>query len=329
MRRVRVFLPIVIAICWTSGMSAQDVPEPVIDVHLHAKDGVGTPRPLCVPISVYGVTDAPCEQPFLAPLTDSAMVAKTAEVMSRRNVYGVISGHSLGQVQRYQRAAPTRLTPAYHFSLGDASPLSESELREHLRRGDFKVLGEIDVQYEGIRPDDPRLEPYWRLAEEFDVPVALHLGEGYPGVPYEEPGYRVEHGRPVHLEEVLARHPNLRIYIMHFGSPLVAEMIGVMYAYPNVYIDVGGNLWTYPRAYVYSQLRQFIDAGFGKRILFGSDQMWWPDLIEESIAVIEEAPFLTREQKRDILYNNAARFLRLTDAEIEEHLRGNPDPEAP
>jgi uncharacterized protein len=33
----------------------------------------------------------------------------------------------------------------------------------------------------------------------------------------------------------------------------------------------------------------------------------------------EEAPFLSREQKRDILYNNAARFLRLSEEEIARH----------
>lgn len=48
-----------------------------------------------------------------------------------------------------------------------------------------------------------------------------------------------------------------------------------------------------------------------KRIMFGSDQMVWPEAIDVSIAAINEAPFLSAEQKRDILYNNAARFLRL------------------
>ena len=38
-----------------------------------------------------------------------------------------------------------------------------------------------------------------------------------------------------------------------------------------------------------------------------------------SIAVIEEAPFLSKEQQRDILYYNAARFLRLTPEQIAAH----------
>jgi hypothetical protein len=47
--------------------------------------------------------------------------------------------------------------------------------------------------------------------------------------------------------------------------------------------------------------------------------MVWPETIERAIARIEAAPFLTAEQKRDILYDNAARFLRLDEAEIARH----------
>ena len=62
-------------------------------------------------------------------------------------------------------------------------------------------------------------------------------------------------------------------------------------------------------------------AGYGNRVMSGSDQMLWPGTIERGIRVIEEAPFLSEQQKRDILYNNAARFLRFADAQIAEHQR--------
>jgi predicted TIM-barrel fold metal-dependent hydrolase len=53
--------------------------------------------------------------------------------------------------------------------------------------------------------------------------------------------------------------------------------------------------------------------------MFGSDQMVWPELIEKSIEILKGAPFLTEDQKQDILYNNAARFLRLSQEEIGAH----------
>ena len=66
-----------------------------------------------------------------------------------------------------------------------------------------------------------------------------------------------------------------------------------------------------PRDAFYRHLEALVRAGLGKRLMFGSDQMRWPDRIGVGIAAIEEAPFLSKAQKRDILYNNAARFLRL------------------
>jgi hypothetical protein len=78
-------------------------------------------------------------------------------------------------------------------------------------------------------------------------------------------------------------------------------------------------VYTQPRAAFYRYLQGIVEAGFGNRVMFGSDQMVWPGVIERAVAVIQEAPFLSMDQKRDILYNNAARFLRLSDQEIARH----------
>lgn len=62
-----------------------------------------------------------------------------------------------------------------------------------------------------------------------------------------------------------------------------------------------------------------VEAGFADRIMFGSDQMVWPEAIARGVEAIHEAPLLTEPQKRAILYDNAARFLRLSDAEQARH----------
>ena len=86
-----------------------------------------------------------------------------------------------------------------------------------------------------------------------------------------------------------------------------------------MYVDVGVIVYTQPRPAFYRYLQAMVDAGFPRRVMFGSDQMVWPGTIERAIAVIDEAPFLTTQQKRDIFYNNAARFLRLSKEEIARH----------
>lgn len=65
--------------------------------------------------------------------------------------------------------------------------------------------------------------------------------------------------------------------------------------------------------------RRLMRAGLGKRIMFGSDQMVWPETISMALEAIQSADFLSAEQKADIFYNNAARFLRLSEEEIARH----------
>jgi predicted TIM-barrel fold metal-dependent hydrolase len=119
---------------------------------------------------------------------------------------------------------------------------------------------------------------------------------------------------PLVLEEVLVKHPKLRLYVMHAGWPMLNEMLGLLYAHPQVYVDVAVLNWALPRAEFHTYLRRLVEAGFVKRIMFGSDQMVWPEAVGWAVESVESAAFLTSEQKRDIFYNNAARFFRLQSA---------------
>ncbi|HSM11455.1 MAG TPA: hypothetical protein VK827_07795, partial [Lysobacter sp.] len=46
------------------------------------------------------------------------------------------------------------------------------------------------------------------------------------------------------------------------------------------------------RAQFHDALKHIVGAGFEKRILYGSDQMYWPDAITDSIDAIQSASFL-------------------------------------
>ena len=128
--------------------------------------------------------------------------------------------------------------------------------------------------------------------------------------------YRARLHSPLLLEEVLVRHPGLRVYVMHAGWPMLDDLLAVLWAHPQVYVDVGAICWALPRAEFHRYLRRIVAAGFGKRVLFGSDQMVWPDALELAIESIESADFLSEEQKRDVFFNNAARFLQLTPGRV-------------
>jgi predicted TIM-barrel fold metal-dependent hydrolase len=98
---------------------------------------------------------------------------------------------------------------------------------------------------------------------------------------------------------------------MHAGYPYLQETKAILHMYPQVYADLGAIDWLRPREEFHEYLHALVRAGFGKRLMFGSDQMVWPEGIGMAIEGIESAPFLTEEQKRDIFFNNAVRFLRL------------------
>lgn len=311
---------------------------PVIDVHMHAlaADFQGPPpMAMCTPIEPmptwdpsrpYGETfmatmkdDPPCDDPVWSPMTEEEIMAQTFEVMERRNIVGVVSG-SAERVARWRDAAPDRVIPGLLFNLADDTVMTPDALRRLMEAGEVQVLGEITNQYAGIAPDDERMAPYWSLAEELDIPVGIHVGTGPPGVIYlGAGGYRARLHSALTMEDVLVRHPRLRVYLMHAGYPLLDDLLAVLYAHPQVYVDVGVIVYTQPRAAFYRFLRGIVEAGFGKRVMFGSDQMVWPGTIERAIAVIEDAPFLSEGQRRDLLYNNAARFLRLSEQEIARH----------
>jgi hypothetical protein len=192
-------------------------------------------------------------------------------------------------------------------------------LRREIEAGRVKAFGEVLLQYMGAAPGDPRMEPYWALAEEFDLPVGIHMGPGPPGVAYESspipvkhPNFGMAQGDPMLLEEVLLRHKRLRLFVMHAGWPRLESMMALLYAHPHVYVDTGGlQDRIVPRAGYYRYLHALVENGFGKRIMFASD---FPDRIAMGIDAIVAADFLSAEQKADILCNNAARFLRLEAA---------------
>lgn len=326
---------IALLLCLLSVAANSQQRLPIIDVHMHAlqADHQGPPPvamctpfpdPVWDPAVPYGealmriLKNPQCDDPIWSPTSDAALQSETIAVMKRRNVFGVLSG-TPKLVAQWMEAAPGRFLPGLGFQIEPDMPSPESLERLHLD-GKLEVLAEITNQYLGIAPDDERMQPYWKLAEKLDIPVGIHIGNGPPGVIYlGATGYRARLHSALSLEEVLVRYPRLRVYIMHAGYPMIDDLLAVMYAHPQVYVGVGVIVYTQPRPAFYRFLRRIIEAGYGKRVMFGSDQMVWPETIERSIRVIEEAPFLSDAQERDILYNNATRFLRLSKAEIARH----------
>ena len=281
--------------------------EPIIDVHSHiyARDGrweARVPNPATgIPLDVIG---------------EAALREATRAEFQRHGVIRALvddDGPS-GDIEVARRSVagdPRRMRLGIEVRI--PTPAVLARIRSLHRSGELAAIGEVIAQYYGAGPDDPRMEPLWALAEELDLPVGIHMGLGPPGVNAEWPEMRMRLGNPLLLEDVLIRHPRLRVYIMHAGWPHIDGLLAMLHSFPNLYIDIAVIDWAIPRAEFYTYLRRIVEAGFADRIMYGSDQMVWPDAIGISIERIRSAPFLSGQQKRDIFFNNAARFFRWHD----------------
>lgn len=312
----------------SSAQNVQSAEQPIIDMHLHAFEVHGPVDGGCVPLDSfpawdaklspkYNFTKSGCANPLKSPKTSDELMNETLAALDKFNITAVTSGKP-ETVDRWKKAGGARILPATPFYTKAAPPLypeegpSPAELREWVRSGRIVAFAEVFTEYEGVPANSPLLEPYFALAEELDIPVGIHMGPGPPGTPYQGmKDYRARLSSLLLLEDVLVRHPKVRVWAMHAGWPLGDDAIAALYAHPQLYVDIGVIDFFLPRPEFYNYLKRLIDAGFENRIMFGSDQMIWPDAISEAIKSIEAAPFLTEDQKRDIFYNNAARFLRL------------------
>jgi len=280
---------------------SQPYSGPIIDVHLH----VGAAAP--------GAPNPATGQPTTAD-TDADRERLTLERMRQHDiVLGLVSGPAAAMAS--MRKAGGEAIRAGAFLDDGHTPLPPAEmLREAFASGELKVMGEIGAQYHGLDPSDEWFEPYLALAEEFDIPVNIHTGLAPPGTPYGCcPDFSVALGNPLTLEPMLKRHPKLRVWLAHAGWPYLQETKAILYMYPQVYADVSVIDWIIPRQEFHDYLQALMTAGLGDRLMFGSDQMVWPEAISLAVEGVDSAPFLTPEQKRAIFHDNAARFLGLAE----------------
>ena len=280
-------------------------------MHLHAtapgrplNTGTPIPRP-CFPL--------PCEQLPGKAISHEEILKMTIDEMDKNNIVLGFVSDELEDILRWKNASPERFMISPFITNPEQVDLQV--LRKEYEEGKLQGMGELGTMYNGIPPNSPLLEPIFDIAEEFNVPVLIHLqGIGPP-----TPKFSIAAGHPELIEEVLKKHPTLRIYLENAGFPFVKETISLMYMYPELYADISTITWIVPPEMFSNHLKILIDAGLGKRLMFGSDQMAWPEVISIAIDAINSADFLTEKQKRDIFYNNAARFLKLSEEQIAKH----------
>lgn len=203
---------------------------------------------------------------------------------------------------------------------GDAWPDIEW-MRGNYEAGRLHVMGEMLFVYAGIAPTDPRMVPYWELASELDIPVAIHINRGPPPDSPSRPTgccpkYNADLGNPALLRPILEQHPNLKIWLQHAGFPAMPifenidyteETFALLADYPNIYVDMTALNAAAPPHIHAAAVQEFVDRGFEDRIMMGTDNWEAAPILER----YRSFDFLSPEQRRAILHDNAARFFGL------------------
>ena len=186
------------------------------------------------------------------------------------------------------------------FAPGDYG-IDSIKFEQMIKDKKIEVFGEVAPYYSGTTLSDAAWQPYLRICEKYDIPVGVHTGGGDPGGTYSwSPKARLRLADPYLIEDVLVRYPKLRIYLMHAGGEDWPEhAIRLMAYYKQLYIDLAVVLWVEPNTqrYIKGLLKNIKEAGYLNRVMFGSDQMLWPDAIERSIRFLNSLNFLTKKEK--------------------------------
>ncbi len=186
-----------------------------------------------------------------------------------------------------------------HF-FASINPLLESDPRKKLEtllaRGPVAGL-KLMPTYMYFYPADPRLYPLYDLAQDLGLPCTFHTGLSRISKT------RLKYGDPLLLDDVACDFPNLPILLAHSGRGVwYAEAAMMATLHENIFLEISGlpprNLPTY-----FPRLERIAD-----KMVFGSD---WPGLVSIADNVEAVREVFSPEAARIVLWENAARLLRL------------------
>jgi predicted TIM-barrel fold metal-dependent hydrolase len=148
------------------------------------------------------------------------------------------------------------------LSLDPTQPDWERELRVgHTELGLRGI--KLMPMYAGFSPDDERLDPLWRYAEQHRLPVLLHAGTTF--IAQAPLAYTL----PRLIEPVALKHPDVKIILAHLGHPYEGECLATIRKHRNVFADVSA--LHYRPFQLYHSLMLAQEYGVWSKLLFGTD----------------------------------------------------------
>jgi len=203
-----------------------------------------------------------------------------------------------------------RIIQGVYMEKPDNWGMNPTMFEDLVKSGRVEFFGEVNPLVEGMTVCDPNWQPYLKICEKYDIPMMLHVGRG----PTYRPKARMRLGEPYLVEEVFIKYPKLRVCLAHAGTEYHEQVLMLMDGYQQVYTHLSGILFLRQhQRYAREFLAKAKEDGQLKKVMFAAEGQFYPDAVERALNYLNSLDFLTEQDKRDILYNNAARFLKLKE----------------
>jgi len=163
-------------------------------------------------------------------------------------------------VADYVARDPERL-----IGFGSVDPSSAGAIDELERmKDDLGLVGcKLGPIYQAVDPLGTEFLRVCEALERLELPLLIHQGTTFA-----RSGSLLS-ARPILLDEIALRFPELRIVIAHMGHPWFEEAIAVVRRHPHVYADVSALVSR--RWLLYNALVQAVEYGVDRKLLFGTD----------------------------------------------------------
>lgn len=183
-------------------------------------------------------------------------------------------------VADYVSTDPKRL-----FGYGSVNPHDPGALDELKRmKLDLGLKGcKMGPIYQNVDPLSTEFLRICAECERLELPMLIHQGATVLGP--------LVHSRPILMDEIAHRYPELRLQIAHIGHPWIDETIVTIRKHPHLYADVSA-LHSRPWQ-LYNALRSAIEYGVDGKLFLGSDFPIAPT--SEIIAALRGIPTLAEK----------------------------------
>jgi len=202
------------------------------------------------------------------------MAKRWADEVTANNLEKVVFTTSGGNEQAINliQLYPDKFIAFAHHSPDEENAAEQLEFAIKNGLKGYKIMGPL------VKTPlyDKKFYPVWEVASEYEIPVLIHFGilGGGGGI-----GYSININ-PLVIHDVAKAFPKLKIVIPHFGCGYTRELLQLMWACPNIYVDTSGNnewmRWMPYELNLNMLLKKFYETVGPERIIYGSDSEWFP-----------------------------------------------------